>query len=174
MDENYLLHRQSITIQETEHHIDHNQETDTTIDSTVETTETIKDLENKIEVTTIEATAEIPTTGAEITVIPEKTIIIDTIIDPDTQIVVTQDETHHIIQIIILIIVIIALDKDNIAETQLEMIDIDKDQIAIIIDTTQTIILKIIEEVHRLENKKTDIIQETEITIKSIITTIIK
>ena len=86
----------------------------------------------------------------------------------------TQDETHHKIQIIILIIVIITLDKDNIAETQLEMIDIDKDQIAIIIDTTQTIILKRIEEVHRLENKKNDIIQETEKTIKSIITTIIK
>ena len=45
MDDNYLLHQQSITIQEAEHHIDHNQETNTTIDPTVDTTETINYLE---------------------------------------------------------------------------------------------------------------------------------
>ena len=93
---------------------------------------------------------------------------------PDIQILVTEDKIHHIIEIIIVTIVITATDKDNIAETQLEMIDIDKDQIALIIDTTQAITIKIIEEVHQTEKKINDIIRETEITIEPIITTIIK
>ena len=53
------------------------------------------------------------------------------------------------------------------------MIDIDKDQIEIIVDTTQTIIIKIIEKVHQKEIKITDIVQETEITIEPLTTTII-
>ena len=54
------------------------------------------------------------------------------------------------------------------------MTNIDKNQIAIILDTIQTIVIKIMEEVHQIENKITDIFHETEITIERFITTIIK
>ena len=131
MDDNYLLHHQSIIIQEAENYIDHNQEIDTPIDPKAEITETIKDLETTIEIITIEAhaTIEVIITESEITVITEiLIIIIDITIDliNHIQIEVPQDKIHRIIEIITTTTIIIIKDKDYIAETQLEMTDIDK------------------------------------------------
>ena len=175
MDDNHLLHYQSITIQEAEHHTYHSQETDITIDPTAEITDTVKDLEITIVVTTREVQAILETilVEAEITVITEIIIIIIIVLDltPDIEIEVTQDEIPHIIEIIITITLIITTGNDNIEDIQLELTDTENNQIAII-DTNQTITAKITDEIHETKRKTIDIIQETEIIIEP--TTIIR
>ena len=173
MDDNCHQHHQSITIHETEHHINHSQETDTLIDLTARITETTKDLEITIEVTTTEAqvTIEISRAEAEITDIIEMINIIDKITDQIhyIQFVATHDKIRHLTEITTIVIITInTTDKDTIAETQMEMVDLDTDRTATTVNTIPIIIKNMREEVHRIENKITDIIQETETMIDPI------
>ena len=101
------------------------------------------------------------------------TIKVTTLVDhtPDTQIAVIRDKICHTTEIIIITIITInTTDKDNRAKTQTEMIYTDNDQ-TVTIDIIRTVITEIIEEVHRTENRTTDIIQEIEEQM-GIITTI--
>ena len=86
----------------------------------------------------------------------------------DTQIAANQDTNNRITEIIIIVIIIIT-DKDLITEIQIELIDTDKDQIAIT-DNFQTITIEMIEEIRHIENKITDINQKTEEQMETNIT----
>ena len=170
------LHHQSITILEPVTHIDHNHGIDTSTDPTAKITQTIKDLEITIEVTTIEASAiiEINITEAEITAITEIIIIITDIktdLTPNLQIEITQDTIHHIIEIMKTIT--LTIDKDKIPETQLKIPETDRDPTVTIMDINQKITTEIVDEIHQTVNNTIDIIQETEtiIEIKIIVTT---
>ena len=55
MDDNYHQHRPSIILHGAEHHIDHNHKMGTTILQIVKITESTKDIEILITITTIEA-----------------------------------------------------------------------------------------------------------------------
>ena len=121
----------------------------------------------------IQVTIETISIEVEQTATTEIIIIIDiTIVDQaqDTQIAVNQDTNHRITEIIIIVIIIIT-DKDLITEIQIELIDTDKDQIAIT-DIIQTITIEMIEEIRHIENKITDINQKTEEQMETNITII--
>ena len=159
MEDNYHQNHQCTTAQEAERHIDKNQEITTIICQIIEETVT------RITKITIEIQVTIETISIEVeqTATIETIIIIDiTIVDQaqETQIAVNQDTNHRITEIIIIVIIIIT-DKDLIAEIQIELIDTDKDQIAIT-DIIQTITIEMIEEIRHIENKITDINQKTE------------
>ena len=169
MEDNYHQHHQCITAQEAKRHIDHSQEITTII------RQIIKETVIRITNITIEIQVTIETISIEVeqTATTETIIIIDiTIVDQaqDTQIAVNQDTNHRIIEIIIKVITIIT-DKDLIAEIQIELIDKDKDQIAIA-DIIQTITIEMIEEIRHIENKITDINQKTEEQMETNITKI--
>ena len=124
---------------------------------------------------TIEIQVKIETISIEVeqTATTETIIIIDiTTVDQaqDTQIAVNQDTNHRIREIIIIVIIIIT-DKDLIAEIQIELVDTEKDQIAIT-DIIQTITIEMIEEIRHIENKITDISQKTEEQMETNITII--
>ena len=133
----------------------------------------------EVRVIGVQASTEITTTEIEITatteiIIIKKPIIADQFLDIQT--IVIPDKIHHttkMITIITLIIIINTTDKDNAAEIPAELIYIDKDQ-RVTIDNTQTIITETIEEVHRIENKKTVIIQGTKVKKETIITNTIR
>ena len=169
MEDNYHQHHQCTTAQEAERHIDHNQEITTII------CQIIKETVTRITNITIEIQVTIETISIEVeqTATTETIIIIDiTIVDKaqDAQIAVNQDTNHRITEIIIIVIVIIT-DKDLIAEIQIELIDTDKDQIAIT-DIIQTVTIEMIEEIRHIENKITDINQKTEEQMETNITII--
>ena len=169
MEDNYHQHHQCTTAQEAERHIDHNQEITTII------CQIIKERVTRITNITIEIQVTIETISIEVeqTATTETIIIIDiTIVDKaqDTQIAVNQDTNHRITEIIIIVIIIIT-DKDLIAEIQIELIDTDKDQIAIT-GIIQTITIEMIEEIRHIENKITDINQKTEEQMETNITII--
>ena len=159
MEDNYHQHHQYTTVQEAEHHIDHNQEITTIIRQiTIETTIRITNITVETQVITETISIEV-----EQTAITDTTVTIDiTIVDQTQgiQTVVNQDTNHHITEILIIIIIIIT-NKDSTAEIQIELTDTDKDQIAIT-DIIQTITIEPIEEIRHTENKTTDINQKTE------------
>ena len=169
MEDNYHQHYQCITAQEADCQIDHNQEI-TTI-----TCQIIKETVTRIIkiVTEIQVTTETISIEVEQTATTEIIIIIDiAIVDQaqSTQIAVNQDINHRITEITIIVITIIT-NKDLIAENQIELVDTDKDQIAIT-DIIQTATIKMIEEIRHIENKITDINQKTEEQIDTNITII--
>ena len=171
-EDNYHQHHQCTTAQEAERHIDHNQEITTIIRQIIK--ETVTRITNIT--TEIQVTIETISIEVEHTATTETIIIIDiTIVDQaqDTQIAVNQEnqDTNHRITEIIIIVIIIITDKDLIAETQIEVIDTDKDQIAIT-DIIQTITIEMIEEIRHIENKITDINQKTEEQMETNITII--
>ena len=172
MEDNYHQHHQYTTVQEAERHIDHNQEITTIIRQiTKETTIRITNITVETQVITETISIEVEQTATTETI-----VIIDiTIVDQtqDIQTIVNQDTNHHITEIIIIItiIIIIITEKDSTAEIQIELIDTDKDQIAIT-DIIQTITIDPIEEVRHIENKTTDINQKTEEQVETDITII--
>ena len=99
------------------------------------------------------------------------TIIIDTIVDQvqGIQTETTQDNNHHITEIIITIITI--TDKDITAEIQTETTELDSVQV-VTVEITQTIITETIGEIHRIENKTKGITLKN-IEMKEINSTII-
>ena len=116
-----------------ERHIDHNQETITTVPQITETTDITKDIETRLIIITIEMKVIIETIiiGVEPTVITETIIIIDTtIVDQaqDTQTAATQDSIHHTTETKIIVRTII-IDKDVIVNTQTEVTDTDNDHV---------------------------------------------
>ena len=169
MEDNYHQHHQCTTAQELERHIDHNQEITTIICQFIKETMTrITNITIEIQVTTETISIEVEQTATTETI-----IIIDiTIVDQaqDTQIAVNQDTNHRITETIIIVKLIIT-DKDFIAEIQIELIDTDKDPIAIT-DIIQTITIEMIEEIRHIENKITDINQKTEEQMETTITII--
>ena len=121
-DDNYHQHHQYTTIPEAEHHTDHNQETILIITHIAETIDTIKDIAIRIIIITKEAEAIIDRilTGIELTATTETIIITNTTITDqaqDTQTAVTQDNIHHITEIIIIITITI-IDKDITVKIQ--------------------------------------------------------
>ena len=162
-EDNYHQHHQYTTVQEAEHHIDHNQEITTIIRQiTIETTIRITNITVETQVITETISIEV-----ERTAITETIVTIDiTIVDQtqDIQTVVNQDTNHHITEIIIIIIIIIIniiTNKNSTAEIQTELTDTDKDQIEIT-DIIQIITIETIEEIRHSENKTTDINPKTE------------
>ena len=167
MEDNYHQHHQCTTAQEAERHIGHNQEITTII------CQIIKETVTRITNITIEIQVTIETFSIEVeqTATTETIIIIDiTIVDQaqDTQTAVNQDTNHRITEIIIIIII---TDKDLIVEIQIELIDTDKDHIAIT-DIIQTKTIEMIEEIRHIEYKITDINQKTEEQMETNITII--
>ena len=160
VEDNYNQHHQCTTAQEQEHHIDHNKEITTIIRQIIKETATrITNITVEIQVTTETISIEVEQTATT-----ETLIIIDiTIVDQaqDTQIAVNQDTNHRITEIMTITVIIIITYKDLIAEIQIELIDTDKDQIAIT-DIIQTITIETIEEIRHIESKITDINQKTE------------
>ena len=174
MDDNYHQHHQFTTIHEAEHHIDHNHEMDTTIIPLVKRTEINKITGLLTQITMMEVAAIIETFIIEVEPIAtiETVIITDTtIVDQtrDIRTVVFQHNIHRTTEVITIITITINItDKETIAETQTEVIDIDTDQIVtidIILTVTETI-----EQVHKIENKAIDTNQE--IAVKTEIVTI--
>ena len=153
-DDNYHQHHQYTTIPDAEHHTDHNQETFLRITHITETVETIKDIETRIIIITIEAELIIETiiTELELT-LTSKTIIKTntTIADQaqDTQTTVTQDSIHLTKEIIIIIITIIIIDKDIIVKTQTKVTDTDNDQVVTIDNILIILIIGITEDTQR-------------------------
>ena len=154
MDDNYYQHHQFTTIRGAEHHIDHNNEMDTTIIPLVKITEINKITGNLTEITMIEVAAIIETVIIEekLKATIETVIITDTTIVDQTQdirTVVFPDKIPHTTDVITTITTAINItDKETIAETQTEVIDIDNDQIVtidIILTITETI-----EQVHQI------------------------
>ena len=68
------------------------------------------------------------------------------------------------------------MDKDTIANNQMDIADlmIDKDQIAVTTDIRQTVMTEITETVCQTENKINDTLQEIETKIETIMITAIK
>ena len=171
MEDNYHQNHPHTTAQEAERHIDHNQEITTII------CQIMKDTVTRITNITIEIKVTIETISIEVeqTATTETIINIDiTIVNQaqDTKIAVNQDTNHRITEIIIIVIIIIT-DKDLIAEIQIELIDTDKEQIAII-DIIKTITIEMTEEIRHIDNKITDINQKTEEQMETNITIITK
>ena len=178
MDDNYHQHHQFITIHEAEHHIDHNHDMDTTIIPLVKITEINKITGILTEITTIEVAAIIETIIIEVELIAtiETVIITDTtIVDQtrDIRTVVFQDKIHNTTEAITIITTTINItDKETIAETQTEVIDIDNDQI-VTIDIILTI-KETIDQVHQIENKAIDTNQEIAVKTETVTIATIK
>ena len=126
------------------------------------------DIENHIiTITEVQVIIEAITVEAEETATIEVTIITDTIVDQaqDIQIETTQDNNHHITEIISTI-----TEKDIPAEIQTETTDFDNVQV-VTIEITQTTITETTGEIHHKENKikgitlQNDEMKETNITI---------
>ena len=125
-EDNYHQHHQYTTVQEVEHHIDHNQEITTIIRHiTIETTIRITNIIVETQVITETISLEVEQTATTETIVTIDITIVDQ--TQDIQTVVNQDTNHHITEIIIIIITY----KDSTAEIQIELTDTDKDQIAI-------------------------------------------
>ena len=178
MDGNYHQHHQFTTIREAEHHIVYNHEMDTIIIPLVKITEINKIIGTLTEITMIEVAAIIETIIIEVELIAKtETINVTdtTIVDQirDIQTVVFQDNTHHTTELLTIITTTINIsDKENIAEIQIEVIDIDSDQILtidIILTITETI-----EQVHQTENKTIDTNQEIAVKTETVTTAAIK
>ena len=175
MEDNYLQHHQYTTVHEAEPHTDHNQETIIITMQILEIIGVIKDTGNHtITITEVQVITETITVEAEETATIETTIITDTkIVDQvrDIQTQTTQDNNHHITEIIITIITI--SDKDITAKIQTETTDLDNVQV-VTKDITQTIIKETTGEFHHKENKIKGITLKNdemkEINIKIIIT----
>ena len=173
MEDNYHQHHQYTTVQEAERHKDHNQEITTIIRQiTKETTIRITNV-TETQVITETISIEVEQTATTETIVTIDITIVDQTQDIPTE--VNQDNNHHITEKIIIIIIIIILiiitNKDSTAEIQIELTDTDKDQIAIT-DIIQTITIESIEEICHIENKITDINQETEEQMETDITII--
>ena len=178
MDDKYHQHHHFTTIHEAEHHIDHNHEMYTTIIPLVKITEINKMTGILTEITMIEVAAIIEAITIEVELIAtiETVIITDTtIVDQtrDIQTVIFQDKIHHATELITIITTTINItDKETIAETQTDTIDIDNDQIVtidIILTTTETI-----EQVHQIEKKAIATNQEIAVKTETVTTATIK
>ena len=106
----------------------------------------------------------------------ETVIITDTtIVDQtrDIRTIVFQDKIHHSTEVITIITTTINItDKETIAQTQTEVIDIDNNQIVtidIILTITETI-----EQVHQIENKAIDTNQEIAVKTETVTIATIK
>ena len=129
-----------------------------------------KDIGNHIiTITEVQVKIETFTVEAEETATIEITIITDTIVDQvqDIRTETTQDNNHHITEIIITITI---TDKDITAEIQTETTDLDNVQV-VTIEITQTTITETTGEIHHKENKikgitlQNDEMKEINITI---------
>ena len=178
MDDNYHQHHQFTTIYEAEYHIDHNHEIDTTIIPFVKLTEINKITGTLTELTMIEVAAIIETIIIEVELIASietVTITDTTIVDQtrDIRTVVFQDKIYHTTEVIIIITTTINItDKETIAETQTEVIDIDNDRI-VIIDIILTI-TETIEQVHQKENKAINTNEEIAVKTETVTIATIK
>ena len=122
-----------------------------------------------ITITEVQVLIETITVEAEETAIIEITIITDTIVDQvqDIQTETTQDNNHHITEIITTITI---TDKDITAEIQTRTTDLDNVQV-VTIEITQTTITETTGEIHHKENKieeitlQNDEMKEINITI---------
>ena len=128
------------------------------------------DIENHIiTITEVQVIIETITVEAEETATKEITIITDKIVDQvqDTQTETTQDNNHHITEIITTITI---TDKDITAKIQAEATDLDNVQV-VTIEITQTTITETTGEIHHKENKikgitlQNDEMKEINITI---------
>ena len=150
-EDNYHQSHQYITIHEAEHNTDHNQGT---IIPILEIIGYTKDTENqRTTITEVQVITETITAETEVTATIERTFITNTIIVDqvrDIQTETTQDNNHHITEIIITIITI--TDKDITAETQILTTNIDN-VLVVTIDISQIIITETIGEIHHKENK---------------------
>ena len=178
MNSNYHQHHQFTTTHEAEQHIDHNHEMDTAIIPLVNITEINKISEIFTEITMIEVAAIIESIIIEVELIAtiETVIITDTtIVDQtrDIRTLVFQDKIHHTIEVKNITTTTINItDKETIAETETEVIDIDNDQIVtidIILTITETI-----EQVHQMENKTIDTKQEIAVKTETVTIATIK
>ena len=130
----------------------------------------IKDIGNDIiTITEVQVIIETITVEAEETATIEITIITDIIVDQfqDIRTEITQDNNHHITEIIITITI---TDKDITAEIQTETTDLDNVQV-VTIEITQTTITEMTGEIPHKENKikgitlQNDEMKEINITI---------
>ena len=130
----------------------------------------IKDIGNHIiTITEVQVIIETITVEAEETATIEITIITDIIVDQvqDIRTEITQDNNHHITEILITITI---TDKGITAEIQTETTDLDNVQV-VTIEVTQTTITEMTGENHHKENKikgitlQNDEMKEINITI---------
>ena len=171
-EDNYHQRHRYITIHEAEPHTDHNQGTIIITTKILEIIGIIKDTgSHTITITEVQVITEKITVEAEETATIEITIIIDTIVDQvqDIQTETTQDNNHHIKEIITTIIT--TTDKDIPAEIQTETTDLDNVQV-VTIEITQTIITETTGEILHKENKIKGITLKND-EMKEINTTII-